>query len=514
MHAVQKIALVVCVGLLSACADMGGIHATAQPKPLSQLRLSAGLVLASLQHGAKPQADWWRALGDAQLNALMDAALAHNPDLALARARRAQAAGLSAVAGAPLLPQANLDGQVGRAHWTENQFFPPPFGGSTTWDNALNLSASYSLDLWGQHRAAALAAQDRVGVSRAERAAAQLLLSSELVCRYVRYAADAALQDAWRALAANAAQAVRIEQIRLAHGLTNAQSLHQAEALAARIQENLAKLHGDKQLRALQIAVLTGSGTATQTPLQRPSLPIDAAWRVPEKVPIDLLGLRPDVAARRGQVSAAGEDVTVARAAFYPNVNLAAYVGGLAASGGFLEFLKLGSAHYGVTPALTLPIFDGGRLRGNLQAQTGAYDEAVARYNQALLTALKQTATALTALRTLAEQRTALDSQHQIAKANAALAQQRFAAGLSNRLPLLQAERSVLQLQIERTELNASAIEQLTLLFAALGGTVLPDTLKTYTTIEFSPLSPARPIKGKGESGFCVSILFSTGAFS
>jgi outer membrane protein TolC len=178
---------------------------------------------------------------------------------------------------------------------------------------------------------------------------------------------------------------------------------------------------------------------------------------------------------------------------------LAAYVGGLAASGGFLEFLKLGSAHYGVTPALTLPIFDGGRLRGNLQAQTGAYDEAVARYNQALLTALKQTATALTALRTLSEQRTALDSQHQIAKANTALAQQRFAAGLSNRLPLLQAERSVLQLQVERTELNASAIEQLTSLFAALGGTVLPDTLKTYTTIEFSPLSPSG--RGLGSGG-------------
>lgn len=477
MHVVKKIALVMSLGLLSACADRGDIHATAQPKPLSQLDLSAGLVLASPKHDAKPQTDWWQALGDAQLNALMDEALAHNPDLAVARARMAQAEGLSRVAGAPLLPQVNGNGQVGRAHWTENQFFPPPFGGSTTWDNALNLSASYSLDLWGQHRAALLAAEDRVGVSRAEGEAAQLLLSSELVRSYVHYAADVALEDVWMALAANAAQAVRIEHIRLDHGLTDARSWHQAEALAAGIQADFAKLNGDKQLRALQIATLTGRGTATSVPLRRPNLRIDAAWRVPEAVPIDLLGRRPDVAARRWQVSAAGEDITVARAAFYPNVNLVAYLGGLAAAGSFLEFLKPGSAHYGVTPAFTLPIFDGGRLRGNLQAQTGAYDAAVARYDQALLTALKQTATALTALRSLAERRTALDAQHEVATENAALAQQRFAAGLSNRLPLLQAERSVLALQVERTTLNASAIEQLTRLFAALGGTVLPDTL-------------------------------------
>jgi outer membrane protein TolC len=211
--------------------------------------------------------------------------------------------------------------------------------------------------------------------------------------------------------------------------------------------------------------------------LQPPTVALGDDWSVPHDVPADLIGSRPDVRARRWQAEAIAQDIHAARTAFYPDINLAAYVGGLAASGGFTSFLQSNSAHYGVVPALTLPIFEGGRLRGQLRERTAAYDEAIAEYDKALLTALQQTASALTQLHTLAERRDALNDARRAAGEDEKRAEQRFAAGLTNRLPVLSARQMVLNLEAQRISLNAEASAALAQLYAALGGAVLPHTL-------------------------------------
>lgn len=464
--------------LLAACADPSGILPHARPTSVDQLNLSPGLAHQTAEETKHSNAQtWWHAFHDPQLNTLMTQALTHNPDLAIARARIRQAEGLSEATGAVERARVDLDTHVGRAHWTNNQFFPPPFGGSTTWDNGFNLSASYSLDLWGRNRSTVQAAEDRLKASIEERNAAALLLSSQLVSTYLHYAADVALLRTATERQAEADRAVHIEQIRLDHGLTDAAHLYDAQLAAARYQEDVATYSGDLHLRAEQIAVLTGRGTATDTPLQPPTVALGDDWAVPHDVPADLIGSRPDVRARRWQAEAITQDIHVARTAFYPDINLAAYVGGLAASGGFTSFLQSNSAHYGVVPALTLPIFEGGRLRGQLRARTAAYDEAIAEYNKTLLTALQQTASALTQLHTLAERRDALNDARRAAGEDEKRAEQRFAAGLTNRLPVLVARQTVLNLEAQRISLNAEASAALAQLYAALGGTVLPHTL-------------------------------------
>jgi outer membrane protein TolC len=142
-----------------------------------------------------------------------------------------------------------------------------------------------------------------------------------------------------------------------------------------------------------------------------------------------------------------------------------------------MEFMKPDSAHYGITPALSLPIFDGGRLRGQLLAQTGAFDEAVAQYNKTLLTALQQAAEALTRLNTLSERRRSVNDDLHAACGNRSIAERRFHAGLTNRLPVLAAESEILRLQAQTLSLNTDAIDALTRLFTALGGAVIPNTL-------------------------------------
>lgn len=478
MRMVKKIALVVCAGVLSACADTGGIHTTAQPKPLSQLSLSAGLVPQSSPNAPKPQAQWWQVWGDAQLNRLMAEALAHNPTLALASARVREAAGMAEVAGAAQLPRVDFNGKVSGMHWANNALAPPTLGGANTWFNFTNLSASYALDLWGQNQARATAAVD-VARARGEQArAAVLMLSSQMIQAYVLYAQDTAALGVLRQLQAWADKTVAIEQMRLNHGLTNADQVALATLSATEVADKIAVAQGDLQLRAEQIAVLTGRGVQTQTALQPPSLWAKHqprwAWPVPQQVPIDLIGARPDVQARRWQVASAAQNITVARTAFYPNINLAANLGSFAASGGFLSFLKSNSAFASAGPSLSLPIFEGGRLRGQLRAETAAYDAAVAQYDHTVLTALSQVADSLTQIETLHARQASLTVAIQAANQEYAIAERRFAAGLSNRLPVLAAQNRQGALQLTQNEIDSQMLANYSGLFLALGGTVVP----------------------------------------
>lgn len=463
--------------LLAGCASQKGIVTQEKPRGLDDLRIGDDLVKGPIPQRLSGTKAWWLAYGDAQLDTLIGQALRDSPDLALTRARIREAAGVAQASGATLVPEVNGNAQIGRAHWTEDQFFPPPFGGSTTWNNVLNLQASYAIDLWGQHHAAHRAAIDDVHRRQAEAAAARLLLVTDLVRQYLRYARLLAERDQIDRLDQVQRQVLHIERVRLAHGLTDARQVHDAEQALARIDNQRAALTGALKATGEQIAILTGAGVATRQPLARPMLVIEPGWHVPHQVPAELIGQRPDVAARRVAVEAAAERIHVARAAFYPNINLAAYLGGLAAAGTFVQFLKPGAAHYGVTTAITLPIFEGGRLRGQLRARTADYDAAVANYNRTLLTALVQAAKAITRVHTLAERQQALDRETLAARANAERAQRQFHAGLTNRLPVLQADGQLIQLRQQAISLDADALDSLTVLYAALGGTVVPGTL-------------------------------------
>jgi hypothetical protein len=171
MHGVQKNSHCGGVGIAECVRRYGGIHITAQPKPLSQLSLSVGLVPLTAPNGPKPQAHWWQVWGDAQLDGLMAEALAHNPTLALAAARTREAAGLAEVAGAALRPRVDFNSKLSGMHWANNALAPPTLGGANTWFNFTNLSASTALDIWGQNRARATAAErimQRAGLDSAK----------------------------------------------------------------------------------------------------------------------------------------------------------------------------------------------------------------------------------------------------------------------------------------------------------------------------------------------------------
>ena len=189
---------------------------------------------------------------------------------------------------------------------------------------------------------------------------------------------------------------------------------------------------------------------------------------LPSNVPAALIGRRPDLIAQRWRVESASKDIEVAKAEFYPNVYLLAFIG--LQSIGAAGFFSAASRMMGIGPAVTLPIFEGGRLQGNLAGKNADYDIAVEAYNQALADALRDVVDQLTSFRSVdvqrAEQRQALATAQEAYD----LALLRYREGLGNYLQVLSAESPLLDQQSLDADLRARTLEIEISLIRALGG--------------------------------------------
>jgi NodT family efflux transporter outer membrane factor (OMF) lipoprotein len=194
---------------------------------------------------------------------------------------------------------------------------------------------------------------------------------------------------------------------------------------------------------------------------------------MPSNIPAELVGHRPDVVAQRWRVEASGHEIEVAKARFYPNVNLTAFVG--LQSLAFSTFNDHSSRILGVSPAISLPIFEGGRLRGNLSAQNAAYDLAVENYNQTVVDALRDIADQLSSLRWLKERMAQQVDAVNTAQAASDLVNLRYGAGLATYLQVLATENATLAQKRQLVTLESRALSLQANLSRALGGGYRPE---------------------------------------
>lgn len=185
---------------------------------------------------------------------------------------------------------------------------------------------------------------------------------------------------------------------------------------------------------------------------------------------MELLGHRPDLVASRWQVAAEARGVDAAEADFYPNVDLVASVGYNAVGGGMLEFLRGQKFNYGIGPALSLPIFDGGRRRALLGEASASYDAAVARYNGTLVQALRDVSDQLIRVRSLARQQQLADDSVAAAQHTYELATQAYQGGLTDYLNVLNAQTRLFQQQEVAQQVHAGRLAAHAGLVIALGG--------------------------------------------
>ncbi len=446
--------------LLAGCAQPGAPRVQAalvQPA-------AAGLVDPA---SAFPTARWWVALGDPALSGLIDTALAGQPGLQAAAARLAAAdAAVAAVQGGQG-PQAALSADATRQRFSANGLIPPAVAGSVRNTASLQASGHLALDFFGKHDAALAAAIGRQRAAAAESQAARSLLAAQITQGWV---ALARLQAQRSVAVQTQAQRQSLRDLtaqRVAAGLDTQGALRSADGPVPEARGQIAGLDGQIAAARHRLAALSG-----QAPQALDSAaPVLAALRLdlpPPHLGADLLGRRADVVAARWRVEAAAQGVAAARADFYPDINLNAAVGLNAL--GLDRLLNLGSRQLSVGPALRLPLFDGGLLRAQLRGREAEADAAVAAYNGAVLDAAREVADAASLLRSLAQQQ-AEQGLAQAAAADArAIAQQRFAAGLGNRLPVLLADGLVLAQQAQALDLQARQLDAQATLALALGG--------------------------------------------
>jgi NodT family efflux transporter outer membrane factor (OMF) lipoprotein len=211
-----------------------------------------------------------------------------------------------------------------------------------------------------------------------------------------------------------------------------------------------------------------GSGPDRGASIARPQLKSVRPSAVPSMLPSELLARRPDVVAQRWRVESLRKDIDVAKAQFYPTINLNGLIG--LQTLGFSKFLQGSSGIASAGAGLSLPIFDGGRLRGNLALHDADYDLAVEAYNQTLVDALRDVVSQLVSIQWLAE-RNALQAEA-VATAQQAydLSVQRYRSGVGNYLQVLAAQIQVLAQQRGQIDLDTRAFDLDMQLARALGG--------------------------------------------
>jgi len=254
---------------------------------------------------------------------------------------------------------------------------------------------------------------------------------------------------------------------RVTAGLDSEVELKQAEGSIPAARQSIAQVEEEIALGRNLLAALLGQGPDRGLAIARPQMQ-EQSIALPSVLPADLLGRRPDVVAQRWRVESARRDIEAAKGQFYPNVNLTALIG--VQSIILSKVLSSSSEVPAFGPALRLPLFDGGRLRGNLAAKDADYDLALEQYKQTLIDALREVVDQLASLRSVDAQRVQLDSALATAHQAYELALERYRAGIGSYLQVLAAEAPLLEQQSLQANLRARELELSINLMRALGG--------------------------------------------
>lgn len=452
--------------LMSGCASYRDIDSKAQLRAPESFATQQSFAAAA---GDWPTQQWWQTFNDAQLNALIEEALAENPSLDLAAARVRAAQAYTGTARAAQYPDISAAGDISYQKFSETWIFPPPWGGSSFFNNTLRLNASYELDFWGKNRAGVQAATSQERAAEAEQQSALLLLTSTIAKTYIELERLFAERDVIAQALQQREQIVALTQQRFTAGIDNRADLKQAEAQLPTLRGQLAQIDEGIGTTRNALAALLGAGPDRGLQIQRPHLAsAPAEIKLPADLPVNLLGRRPDVVAARWQAEAAQRQIDVAKTLFYPNVSLTGYIG--YSSLGLDNLASADSEEHGFGPAIRLPIFAGGRLRQNLKNQYATYDSAVANYNATLTNALRDVADQLNALHALQTRQREQRDAAAIAHSALGFATQRYEAGIGNYLSVLNAQMLVLAQDQLGVELSARAGDLQIDLIKALGG--------------------------------------------
>ncbi|SDH63714.1 efflux transporter outer membrane subunit [Pseudomonas panipatensis] len=472
-HLVKGLAFAGSFVVFSTIAGCISTHGIApQEQRLGNDQLATDAAIQSANRDAKwPSDQWWRAYRDPQLNTWVQTALDNSPTLSEAEARVRIALSMAGVAESAESPQVSADASLMRHKWPDDYFYGPgTLAKSTTWNNNAAIGFTYPLDIWGRDRSNTERYMNVAYMTAAEARMAQLELESNIVRAYIQLSLQYAELDIAEAMLQQQEHILSLAERRLAGGLGTHFEVSEAEVPLPETKRKIDAIEEEIALSRNQIAALAGKGPGAGASIKRPSLTLTAHPGLPSALPLELVGRRPDVVASRWKVAAQAKGVDVARAEFYPNVDLVASLGYSAVGGGMLEFLTGQKSTYSFGPAVSLPIFDGGRRRSQLGQESAGYDAAVAQYNQTLVNALKGISDQLIRMHSMEKQQELAEQSVAAAQKTYDIAAKGYGGGLTDYLSVLNAQTRLFQQQLVAQQVHAARLETHAGLVVALGG--------------------------------------------
>ena len=413
---------------------------------------------------------WWSLYADPVLDQLIDEALQHNSDAAIATARVLEAKALSKAVDADLYPSFAAGFSVDRTRSSQLGAFPISGVPRTQTSYRATLDARYEVDLWGRYRRASEAAHADLFAAVSARDAVRLSLTAEVAQQYFTLLAlDAQSALTQRALDSRR-ETVDLFAKRLSAGTLAEFDLLQAEAETAVVRAQLARLQQLQDRAESTLALLLGRSprAVMETRVARgtPTMPNDAL--IPADLPSELLLRRPDLREAEARLMAANARIGSARAQYFPAVGLTAYLGSES-----VEFSRLFSGPAGIfqfAAAITQPLWNAGRIDAGVEISEARRDQALAQYRHAVAGAFKDMRDALGAQRAAHATQVAESARSRALEKALEHAQQRFEAGIASRLEVLDVERNLLAAELALAESERARKAALTDIVKALGG--------------------------------------------
>lgn len=452
--------------LLAGCAPGHDTAAALSPN-IPAAHIETGLVA-----GQWLENEWWKTFHDAQLDSLIARALADAPDMQIARQRMTLAEAQAKMAIAADGPQIDFSADAERQKMSAEGLMGPfaltdPAAGTTgPWytNGTLGLTAGWDLDLWGKNRAQVAARIGKVNAQKAELEQTRQLLASSVARLYWDWQTQTAMEKGVNAIKREQQNIIAADRELYQQGITSSVEGVETDINARKSDERLAEIQGKKRAIEARLAALTRTPVVTLSPQPLPAV----NTTLPASLGYELLARRPDLQAAHWYIEASMSEVEAAKAAFYPDVNLMAFLQQDALH--LSDLFRSSAQQMGVTAGLTLPIFDSGRLNAHLDIAQAQSNLSVANYNKAVVEAVNQVTRTASEVETLRVK----NQHHQQVEADAArvvaLARARFNAGMLAGSRVSEAKIPALQEHIAGVRLQGQYIDATLQLTSALGG--------------------------------------------
>jgi outer membrane protein, multidrug efflux system len=430
--------------------------------------------------GAKPYAalptyQWWRGFRSRELTALIEEAQQANLDIAAAVGRILQADAQARLAGAPLLPNVDLNADASRTRASRSF----SGGGVTNVSSrservtySTSLAASFEIDFWGKNRAALRAAEENAVASRFGREVVQLTTIAGVANAYFQALAAQDLLRVARNNEASASRILTLIQQRLQAGTASELDTAQQESVVATQRAAIPLLEQQLRQNIHALAVLLGRPPEFFA-LRGGSMNQIAIPRVTPGLPSEVLTQRPDIRQAEALLASANADVESARAAFFPSITLTGE-GGFQSSA-LRALFRPESLFYNVAAGLTQPIFDGGTLLGNYDLQRGRQDELLQLYRKAIIQSFADVENALVAIQQGARRERLQREVVSASRRAFEISETRLREGTIDLVTLLNTQQALFQAEDAAAQARLAHLQAIVSLYQALGGSWIAD---------------------------------------